>query len=334
MQRVKLVIMMVVLSAGLSGQSVELVELANPAKIIVLKNRLFVSEKTRVFVYSLANNKFIKEFGKPGEGPGEFKLGHGETGVKLNVNENFILINSAAKLSYYSHVGEYLKEIKVPPLHHFIPLTNNFVSSTRVNVDNKALSAVYLFNKAGKKVKELLLTDIVEGMGVKIYSPAYNFKYAVFKDKVYVSSAKEKILINVFDREGHKVSRITGDLKKIPLTDAYKNEVKKDYQLDPRTKNFWSYLKQYLTFPEHFPALRDFFIDGNLLYVQTYKKKGDSLLWIIYDLGGREIKRIWLPCYAFYSSQPSLHCIANNKYYFLSEDEENDGWLLNSKIIK
>ena len=31
MQRVKLVIMMVVLSAGLSGQSVELVELANPA---------------------------------------------------------------------------------------------------------------------------------------------------------------------------------------------------------------------------------------------------------------------------------------------------------------
>ena len=92
MQRVKLVIMMVVLSAGLSGQSVELVELANPAKIIVLKNRLFVSEKTRVFVYSLANNKFIKEFGKPGEGPGEFKLGHGETGVKLNVNENFIFL--------------------------------------------------------------------------------------------------------------------------------------------------------------------------------------------------------------------------------------------------
>ena len=49
-------------------------ELLKPNRIYLDQDRIYITERTKVFVYSLKDYKLINTFGKQGEGPGEFKI--------------------------------------------------------------------------------------------------------------------------------------------------------------------------------------------------------------------------------------------------------------------
>ena len=99
-------------------------------------------------------------------------------------------------------------------------------------------------------------------------------------------------------------------------------------------KNFWNYLKQYLTFPDHFPAVKDFFIDQDLIYVQTFQVKNRQIKWLVFDLKGNLQGNTHLPAINFYTDQVTLHGILDGFYYYLEENIEKEVWEINSFKIK
>ena len=334
----KLILLLVFCCCGLlifSDQAVVLKGLVQPGTLVVKNNTVFVSETTTVYIYSLSDGRLIRKFGKDGEGPGEFKLPHGENSVKMGINEQHILVDSAAKLSYFSHDGEFIKEFKVPPLHHFIPVEDGFVSSTNYNDKSKfPKKAIALFDRNFKRKKMLLITDTPIGMGVKILVPDINYDYRVYDDKIFLSTGKDKINIKVLDAQGIQLFEIGISVTQNPLTGKFKDEVQQYYKTDPYYKNFWGYMKQYLTFPEVFPPVKNFIVDGGKVYVQTFRQQEDQFQWIIFDIKGNELKTLFLPALSESPVTSLPYSINRGKFYYLQENDETETWELHSLEIK
>jgi hypothetical protein len=125
------------------------------------------------------------------------------------------------------------------------------------------------------------------------------------------------------------LSSINHQTGKLKIPDAYIEKLKHYYQTSPDWKNFWNYLKQYLTFPDHFPAVRDFFIDQDLIYIQTFQVKNQQAKWLVFDLRGNLKGTTFLPVTDFYTDHLPLHGILDGLYYYLRENLEEEAWEIN-----
>lgn len=82
-------------------------EIMKPTAFSVDNNQLYIGEKSAIYLYSTKDFKLVKQFGRQGEGPGEFK-----NNPILKVFPDYLLINAFGKLIYFSKNGELLKEKK------------------------------------------------------------------------------------------------------------------------------------------------------------------------------------------------------------------------------
>ena len=74
MKKVTVIFMILFLASSIQATKLaEFPKLNNPVQIAVLQNRLYISEKAVLYIYSMKDFTLIKSFGGEGEGPGEFK---------------------------------------------------------------------------------------------------------------------------------------------------------------------------------------------------------------------------------------------------------------------
>ncbi len=317
------------------GSKKILYEVSKPDAFLLTKNHIYIGEKHRVYIYSLQDLKLIKKFGNPGEGPGEFKLGHGINSLTIDAVDGKLAIGSIGKLSLFTLEGNPIGECKVPPMQRFIPVEGGFISSTSLATgEGFQVQGIALFDKEMRRKKILLRTNTPVGMGVKIFVPKPNYKFIVYKEKIYLSSDLDTISIRVFDFKGNRLSPIDHQADKLKVPAAYIEKLKTYYRTSPEWKIFWNYLKQYLTFPDHFPAVRDFFIDQDLIYVQTFQVKNRQIKWLVFDLKGNLKGNTHLPAINFYTDQATLHSILDGFYYYLEENIEKEVWEINRFQIK
>lgn len=321
-------IMILMLSPGLIfGVKWKVEEIGKPDTFLVSKGHIYIGEKHRVYIYSLKNFKLIKTFGNPGEGPGEFKLGHGVNSLTVDTVDDKLAISSIGKLSIFTPEGDPLGEHKVPFMQRFIPMKGGFLSSTFLDSgEGFQVQGIALFDMDMKRKKVLLKTNNPVGMGVKIFVPKPNYKYILYKNSIYLSADLDSISIRVFDLQGKLRSTITRAGERLKIPDAYIRKMKEYYRTSPDWKNFWEYLRQYLTFPDYFPAVRDFFIDQNLVYIQTFQVENKQAKWLVFDLEGNLKGKACLPVTDFYTDRIPLHGILDRFYYFLEENLEEEVW--------
>lgn len=312
-----------------ANKVITLKEINQPRMIAISRSRIFITEKATIYSYSLKDFKFQNKFGKEGEGPNEFKIPHGETGIKIYANQDWLLVNSAAKLSYYSHEGDFIKETKVSPMTYFIPAGDKFVANGLAETNGPVpYLAIFLWEGDFKSKKILLKTDVPMGMGVKINVPAYNFKYLVNNDKIFLSCGKENIRIKVFDLKGRELNLIRGDTEAVPMSARLKSDIITFYKTDPGVKDYWPYFKKAIVFPKRLPGLKDFLVDEDRIYVQTYQEKNNQYKWIIFDIAGKKIKSLFLPIGKTSPVAASPFTIHGGKYYYLKENIESENWQL------
>ena len=310
-------------------------EVGKPDTFLVSKGHIYIGEKHRVYIYSLLGLKLIRTFGNPGEGPGEFKLGHGVNNLTIDAVDGKLAIGSIGKLSLFTPEGDPLEERKVPFMQRFIPIKGGFLSSTFLDGgEGFQVQAIALFDRDMKRKKVLLKTKNPVGMGVKITVPKPNHKYIVYQDKIYLSGDLDSISIRTFDLQGNPLATVTHHPEKLKLSDAYIKKMKDYYRTSPDWKNFWEYLKQYLTFPDYFPAVRDFFIDQDMIYIQTFQVKDQQAKWLVFDVQGDLKGKAYLPATNFYTDQIPLHGILNSYYYYLEEDIDEEVWKINRLKIE
>lgn len=326
-----------VLQHGAAKKLATLEGLMRPDMTVFGNDRLYVTEKASIYIYSLKDFKLIKKFGKAGEGPQEFKVIQFGTPLIAIPLKGKLYVASFGKLSMFNAEGEYISEQVIPPFIVPIPFLDKWLGTGMANNEKKeSLLSVCLYNGKFEKEKELYITDFKVGQSFVMDMPMTSFAFLPDKDRIYLAAGKDGFAIDVFDKTGKKLYRISREHKPMKVGADYKDKTEAWFKHDPDYRVAWDFFKTRLSYKTHYPAIREMFVEDDRIYVLTYKNKDELSELIIMDLKGKEQKRVFVnaPLRMGMDYYPK-YTIYNKAFYTLLENEEDETWeLFKDDVIK
>lgn len=275
-------------------------ELINPEHLQVANRQFYVTQGTEVFIYSLANFKLQKKFGKQGEGPGEFLPFPLPTrsSLRLVICPNQLVISSVGKLSFFSLQGEFKKEKRSKAtIGRFKPVGNYFTGFNFEIENNTNFIAVNLYDDEMNKIKQVYrflhfhqnnsYVDVVLA-GVDYFDKVYT------RQKKIIISGDDDCL-HVFDHQGNPLKKIALKVKPARITDAHKTSYHEFYRTDPRFKSAYEMYRHQASFNEYFPLFRRIFFDREKIIIVTFNRKPGISETIFTDIEGKLYKKEYLP---------------------------------------
>jgi hypothetical protein len=292
-------------------------------------NRLYVTDGAKVYIYSLKDFKLLKNFGSEGEGPQEFK----RRITHVSVQPDHLFFNSVGKVSYFTKEGKFIKEFRTSgPGMRLKPFGDGFaigkmtgdkgVLYYSVSVHDAKLTKLWDVHKQQLEVQ-------LGGKGTRPYTHALPFY--VYKDKLFSAKGTD-LVIDVFDRTGKKLYSISRDYKKLKITDGDKDRVIHHLKTSREFKDYFEAIKP-ITFPDYFPAIRNYSIADDRVYVFTYKREGEKTECLIFDIDGKYLKRRFILCSYIDPVDEYPFVIKNGNFYQLIENEETEEWDLHISPI-
>ncbi len=300
-----------------------------PESISIDDRQIYIMENRTFFIYSLQDFKLKKKFGKPGEGPQEFK-----GTVHLVPLADRLLVNSAGKISYFTKEGDFIKEMKSPSgfsSTRFYPLDNGFVGRGSMQEQGIRYVTINFFDKHLKKGKELYRMKAIMQIFGKIEMLKQPFIYQTYNNKVYVAG-KQGFIIDVLDYTGKLLFSINQKYEKRKFTGDDEKKARDALRL--LYKQQYEELKHRLAFPDYFPEIGDFQVTDNKIYVATWKVENDSNEWFIFDLQGKLLKRLFVPMVFLMPLEPYPYTVKDGKLYQLIETEDEIWELCANEIMK
>ncbi|NIM10773.1 MAG: hypothetical protein GTO45_02195 [Candidatus Aminicenantes bacterium] len=344
MKKILLIVLAAITVYHLSGEQIgTLTEVLNPEQLVVAGDRCYIMEGPTIFIYLLKDFRLIKKFGKKGEGPGEIAQIPFITNG-LTAFDNKILVDGTNKIIIFTRDGTMEKEIrKKGRLSNVLPVGDGFVATTlKAGEDKKAYVTITLIDaqmNASKELYKQLLPQ--QGRNIRMLPDTVNV--AVYENKIYVEESAKGFIIEVFDSKGNALYKI--QKKGIPLKVTEKDkevllqEFKNDklVQFQMKQAGGWDEYKRLLDFhyPDNFPPIRDILVIDGKIYVRTYITQKGKEKYHILDLKGKDLKTVFLPkpilaslITRILSRTVRFFHIANEKYYYLVENEEEEEWEL------
>lgn len=312
-------------------QIVELPWVANPDSVAVSRDRVYLLEGTTIHMLDLINFTYLGKFGQEGEGPGEIRKNPFGGPILVAPHRDRVFVNSMARLSVFSRDGAFIEEFRIDPNDSFVPFGDKFVciGPHVPAAGGKALMAVFLTGPDLRKEKPLYVSDFEVGMDMNFEFPIAPFFPSMNDEKLFIVAGKDGFAIDVFDRQGRKLSRLEKKEAAVGLPASYRAETEKAFKRNPNFAPLWDYFRQRISYKSHFPAIFDFQVEGDRIYVFTNKMRGTERECIVMDLDGREKQRTLLPVPMNYGLEfKAVYTIAGRKFYDLVEDEEREMWTL------
>ena len=103
MRKITFILLVIFMSSFiLETRIVHLEEILKPVTINLDKDQIYITEGASIYIYSLKDFKFVKKFGKEGEGPHEFKI-IPQLPLIINVQTDKLLVNSLGKISRFTN---------------------------------------------------------------------------------------------------------------------------------------------------------------------------------------------------------------------------------------
>jgi hypothetical protein len=309
-------------------------EVIKPDGMAICKDRILVTEKAIIYMYSLKDLRYIKKIGKGGEGPQEFKVNPFGQPLLIYPADDKFMVNSYNRLSYFTHDGEFIKEKNIKPFWYYQPIGNQFVALGFVeNEQHQHVFGVILCDENLEKIKTLYISDINMGFSGKYMFPISSIAFQVYKNKIYISRGDE-FTIDIFDRKGNKIKRIKHPYQPIKLTEDYEKKTIGSFS-KPGYQMFGPFMKSRAKFKSHFPVIQDMYVKNDRIYVITYKMKNDKTECIVLDLQGNELKRVFISFPMIYGFDFKLpFYFHNHSYYNLVENEEEEVWEIHKQDIE
>jgi hypothetical protein len=312
-------------------------ELVNPNSIDIQDQRVVIADGTTISIYSLKDNRIITKFGRKGEGPGEFILPVSGPTVGLNVavHKEMIIVTSLRKLSYFSRSGSFLKDIKMSEglfSGGFKPIGDRFIGHGFRSENKINHLTVNLYDPDLKKIHEILRIKATyqPGKGLDLFSTS--FLYETSQNQIYIIGDKD-FNIDVFDEVGKRLYTIRQKYKKEKITEIHKAHVYDFYKTDPMFKDRFDRIKKILVFTKFFPAVRDFQVTDDRMYVFSYQKKNGKNECRILDLKGGFIAKKFIK---IHDKNPLLffpYKIQDGKLFQLVANDDMEIWELHISII-
>jgi len=290
--------------------------------------QLYVIENTSVYIYDLKDLKLKKKFGKEGEGPQEFKIW-----VQIIPLEKSLLVNSVGKISYFGKDGTFMREIKTGEglgSALFFPIKDGYVGRGFIREDKNTYAIINFYDAELKRGQELYRVVSPNQPGGRIYLLSRNFIYRTYKDQVYIAG-KEGFIIDVLDHKGKQLFSINREYKRRKVTDEDIEDMREALKL--RYRDQYELLKDRIVFPDYFPEISGMYIDQDLIYVLTWKRQGDNIECLIFDLKGNLKKQLFVSFVFEDAFLPYPVRIKGEKLYQLIENEDEQ-WELHITPIE
>jgi hypothetical protein len=318
-----------------AGTVIPLHDLVKPWTINVDKTRIYITEGQVVYIYGSGDFKLIKKFGRQGEGPGEFKTNARSLGLALDLflHPDHLVINSFHRVSLFTHQGEYIKQIDGAAGNTFQPLGKKYVGQKYL-VDNKVLyNTIWLYDSNFQKIKEIY--RCVHGFQRgKSFNPFtyYPIVYKTYKNKIFLDD--RDVNLYIFDQTGEKSAVCKLETEKIQVKDQDRERYIQYFKTHPDWKDFYlRRLKGLLKFPGYFPVIRYFHVADDRIYILTYKEDKGKSEWLIMDMQGKLVKKIFLPVSFMNVLDIYPYTVAGGKLYQLIENEDEE-WELHIVSIR
>jgi hypothetical protein len=95
----------------------------------------------------------------------------------------------------------------------------------------------------------------------------------------------------------------------------------------------WEEYEKRLFFPARAPGLDYFEVIEGKFVARTYKYRQDLVEFAVFDLEGRELRRLDLP-FTGRLSNGILFCFYEGRYYYLRENPDEDVWELHVRSAR
>jgi len=291
-------------------------------------DRIFITEDFGVNIFRLKDFSFIKKFGKKGEGPGEF-LGY----IELSFFDGHLYVNSFGKLSIFEKTGRLLREIKPKDslANRFAPFNGKFIGqSYEVDKERNRFRLINIYDKDLSREKKIIKEPHKNSLekGITIFDTTFRAK--IFGDRIYVVNGRG-FKIDIYDRSLNK-KVIKRDYQRVKFGVKDKQKAIDNLKSDPRLKSFAAEILKRQRYPDYYPSVQGLYDNGDDLFVMTYRWKGDSIEFFVFDKSGNYKKQIFIPfkMKSIYEAFP--WDIKGDKFYQLIENEDEE-WVLMETIL-
>ena len=273
------------------------------------------TKDSRVKVFD-AEGRFLRVFGRQGQGPGEMNQ---PTGILVTPDKEILVEDILnRRLAIFALDGTFRRHIS----------TAKALGLSGIQMDGRGLIVARSIGLAegGKMALEVKTYDAEFNPKVRLGSfemqitaqtkvnpfSAMNLLYALGREGLlYLGSAKA-YEIRIVSAEGRLLKTIGRDYDPVPVTQADKDEMLKTLGGLPGVN-----LKDMIQFPDVYPPFSNFVLAGEgRLLVKTFEKgqAKKEFYWDVFDADGRYIARV-----------PIVHDIQlwqDGKAYFFVEDED------------
>jgi hypothetical protein len=327
---------------GSSAQEVlELPDLEDPTSVAVSDDALFVTTGDHeILVYSLTPLALHCRCGGSGEGSGSFthppRLARLASGVLAHDFLKSMRVDKDCRLSEEIDYGD-LPWFDSNMEMQLIPVEQNYV---RISVDHD-LQRYYvdLLSPRFERIKRLYdgswkWTLLSQYTPNRLSTLPHYIDVRVDGDEIYVADTNRGFFLSVFDSGGRHLRSIdkTAELASLPVTDAYKrgSEERARSALEGRLPPDQQYS---FAFPEYFPAIHYFHVDGGRIYAMTYSESDGKHEILVLDESGNTLRSVYLPIasanYYFPSSLPiELNMVHDGKLYEVVRNTAAERWEL------
>jgi len=338
------VVLLILLAGSLYSTEIKkLPQLVYPKNLEVKNDRILITDFPDIYLYTIKNFKLIKKFGNRGEGPGEFTIDQivmdwKLAGLRSDISENCILVNSQGRLSFFDLNGEFLKMKKVQSERGwscFKTIKNNFVASERIRKGNDMFFSIKTYDNNLKEIREITRYPFWIRNRNYLKSSGYDFferangtlSFVTESGLIYISrNNSPEVHIDIFNPEGKLLKTINYKTEKVRIAESFIKEVYKHYRL--KFKLGYDSNVKMTTFPVNFPGLRKFFVDKGEIYIITYKRESDQNEFIVLDQNGKFVKKRMLPVIEANPDHLYPCTVHNGFFYQIVEVEEDEEWEL------
>jgi len=298
----------------------DLAEVMQPGDFHVYGDRIFIGDNNTIHIYSLKDFKQIKQFGRQGEGPGEFKFD-----IRLEVFPDKLVVNTIGKLIFFSHDGSLIKEVKTKSeMFNILPVGPNFVASVyevpktpKMNIYDKNFKFMDTIHEGSLGLTTYWHGDVKK---IDIFIVKDYVELEVYKDRIYVGDTRKGFYFAVYDCTGKKLYDVKNEYKPLEISEEYKKEKIRIRQERPG----WDRVKDKinLRFLEYFPAYRTIRFSDDKIYFVTFLGSNGKDETIVTDLKGNILGKTCVP------TDIRIFSISKDKLYWLVENEDKEMWEL------
>jgi hypothetical protein len=307
----------------LFSKKIILHNLLEPSHIAVNGSQMYIGDKGRIVLYSLDNFKQVRQFGKNGEGPGEY-----QHIIDLCILPEYLVVSTTHKIIYFSRNGDYVKEFRIKQLlgYFFYPVGNRFVGlyPKRRKAEKGYSTVISVFDENMNPLKILAESPKKKGKKTPSGRPVINpishyFKHKVYGDLIFIADSRKGMYFEIFNSDGKQLNEIRAPYKKTKITENHK----KNHVLELKN-NKSPFYKSYVQnakfeFDEFYPPFYDFNLNNNKIYVYTYKRQGERGEIVVMDFKGKTLKTAYIPL-------ARIKTIDNDVYYYLQDNVESEEW--------